>query len=71
MNKTQKHLIEFITRDVVCFISQDYHLPADSALENFLGSVVFDKLQDIETGLYTESASYVYEIYKTEYDREV
>ncbi|MCL2688979.1 MAG: hypothetical protein FWE57_03925 [Chitinispirillia bacterium] len=66
MNKTQKHLIEYITRDVVCFISQDYNMPIDTAMEVFFESEVFEKLQDIESGLYTESASYVYEMYKTE-----
>ena len=64
MNKTQKHLIEYVTRDVVCFISQEHNLPIDIAMEKFFNSQVFEKLQDVETGLYTESASYVYEMYK-------
>jgi hypothetical protein len=64
MNKTQKHLIEYIVRDVVCFISQEYNLPIDAAMEIFFNSQIFEKLQDIESGLYTESASYVYEMYK-------
>jgi Na+-transporting NADH:ubiquinone oxidoreductase subunit NqrC len=68
MNNTQKHLIIYITRDVVRFISQEYNLPVDAAMEDFFESRVFEKLQDIESGLYTESASYVYEEYKTERD---
>ena len=66
MNNTQKHLIIYITRDVIGFISQEYNLPLDAAMETFLESQLFEKLQDTESGLYTESASYVYEIYKTE-----
>ena len=66
MNNTQKHLIIYITRDVVCFISQEYNLAVDAAMAAFLESQVFEKLQDIESGLYTESASYVYDMYKTE-----
>jgi len=66
MNKTQKHLIEYVTRDVVCFISHDNNMPVDTAMEVFFESDVFEKLQDVESGLYTESASYVYEMYKTE-----
>jgi hypothetical protein len=54
---------------VVCFISQEYNLPVDAAMEAFLESQLFEKLQDTESGLYTESASYVYEMYKTERDR--
>jgi hypothetical protein len=64
MNKTQKHLIEYITRDVVYFISQEDNLPVEVAMEKFFNSQVFEKLQDVESGLYTESASYVYEVYK-------
>jgi len=65
MNKTQRHLIEYITRDVICFISQEDNLPLDIAMERFFNSQLFEKLQDIESGLYAESASYVYEMYKT------
>ena len=65
MNKTQKHLIEYVIRDVVCFISNEESLPIDIAMEKFFNSQVFEKLQDLESGLYTESASYVYELYKT------
>jgi len=66
MNKTQRHLIEYVTRDVVCFISQEYNLPLETSMKNFFESQIFEKLQDTESGLYTESASYVYELYKTE-----
>ena len=64
MNNTQKHLIIYVARDVVGFISREYNLPLDAAMETFFESEVFDKLQDTENGLYTESASYVYEMYK-------
>jgi len=33
-------------------------------MEQFYNSEIFDKLQDSETGLYTESASYVYELFR-------
>jgi len=65
MTKTQKYLIEYICRDVIGFISTDNNLPIDIAMEHFFESKVFEILQDIESGLYTESASYVYEFYKT------
>ena len=66
MNKTQKYLLKYIIRDTVGFISSEYNLPFDSAMEAFFHSNVFEKLQDIESGLYTESASFVYEMYKAE-----
>ena len=41
-------------------------LPADQAMKAFYNSQVFDRLCDIETGLYRESGAYVYDLYKTE-----
>jgi hypothetical protein len=32
----------------------------------FYHSQVFDRLRDVDTGLYRESGAYVYELYKTE-----
>ena len=32
----------------------------------FYESEVFDKLQDVETGLYRESSAYIYDLYKDE-----
>jgi hypothetical protein len=68
MNNTQKHLIIYVARDVVGFISRENNLPVDAAMEAFFESQIFEKLQDTESGLYTESASYVYEMYKAERD---
>jgi len=66
MNKTQKYLIEYIIRDVVRFISQDNNFSIDKSMNLFFNSNLFEKLQDIETGLYTESASFIYEMLKNE-----
>jgi hypothetical protein len=41
-------------------------LPFETAMETFINSEIFEKLQDIESGLYIESASYIFEIYKSE-----
>ena len=37
-----------------------------NALREFYVSEVFQKLQDYETGLYLESPSYIYDLYKNE-----
>jgi hypothetical protein len=66
MNKTQKYLLEYIARDVIDMISNENNLPINNAMEIFFNSSVFEKLQDLESGLYTESASYVYEMFKSE-----
>ena len=36
------------------------------AMQRLYSSETFSKLNDIETGLYVESPTYVYDIYKTE-----
>jgi len=66
MNKTQRYLMEYVIRDVVGIISSEKNMPMDEAMDVFFNSNVFDKLQDIKSGLYTESASYVYEMYRFE-----
>jgi hypothetical protein len=37
-------------------------------MKAFYNSEVFDRLCDIETGLYRESGGYVYDLYKTEHE---
>jgi len=66
MNITQKYLIEYIIRDIICFIAQDNNVSIDKSMDIFFNSNIFEKLQDVESGLYTESASYIYEIFKNE-----
>ena len=66
MNITQRYLMEYIIRDVIDFISRENNLSISDAMEIFFNSSVLEKLQDLESGLYTESASYVYEMFKSE-----
>jgi len=66
MNITQKYLIKYISRDIIGFISNENDISVDNAMEIFFNSKLFEILQDIESGLYAESSSYVYELYKEE-----
>jgi len=59
-----EYLKLFITRDVITYIAEDTGVDIKTAMEQFYNSEIFDKLQDSETGLYTESASYVYELFR-------
>jgi len=65
MNK-QKQLIEYIVQDVIAFIIEDENIELEDAMNQFYNSTVFEKLQDIETGLYLESSAYVYDMLKNE-----
>jgi hypothetical protein len=60
------HLIGLVTAAIIHYLMQDTGICADKAMEQFYNSEVFEKLQDIETGLYRESPAYVYDLYKIE-----
>ena len=47
-------------------ITEEQGLEYDEAMNKFYNSQVFEKLQDIETGLYMESSEYVYDLFKDE-----
>lgn len=47
-------------------ILQDFRIEYDQAMQIFYNSQTFDKLMDVETGLYLESSAYVYGIFQDE-----
>jgi len=61
-------LIEAITQEIIGFLMTDRSLELDEAMNILYNSGLFDKLQDIETGLYLEGSAYVYELLKDELD---
>ncbi|MCR5730657.1 MAG: hypothetical protein K6G20_09930 [Ruminococcus sp.] len=65
MNK-QGQLIEYCIQDIVESIVKEQNIEYDKAMEIFYDSQTFDKLNDIETGLYLESSDYVYSIFQDE-----
>lgn len=65
----QQQLIEYITQDIVAFIIEDTSVDMDVAMHQFYMSETYDKLLDQETGLYLESAAYVYDLFKTEVEK--
>lgn len=62
----QEQLIEYNIQDIIEYIVQDFRLEYDQAMKIFYNSQTFDKLMDIETGLYLESSAYVYGIFQDE-----
>jgi hypothetical protein len=59
-------MTDYVTAVVIQCIMEDIGLSVNNAMKAFYNSEVFDRLCDIETGLYRESGGYVYELYKTE-----
>ena len=62
----QDQLIEYIVQDIVEMLTTDQSIKYDEAMNKFYNSEVFEKLQDIETGLYLESSAYVYDLFRDE-----
>jgi len=62
----QDQLIEFVTQDIIEMITVDQGVAYDEAMAKFYYSEVFEKLQNVETGLYMQSPAYVYDLFKDE-----
>ena len=55
-----------LCKEIVAFIVSDENLNYSDALDKFYSSETFNKLSDNETGLYLESAAYVYTLFNIE-----
>ena len=62
----QQQLMEYIIQDIIEMLTVQQEMEYDEAMNKFYNSEVFEKLQDEETGLYKESSSYVYDLFKDE-----
>lgn len=62
----QEQLIEYNIQDIIEYIVGDFKIEYDQAMQIFYNSQIFEKLMDIETGLYLESSAYVYGIFQDE-----
>ena len=65
-SKEQDFLIQNVISQVVTYIAEDEKITTDKALQIFFSSELSKKIEDIETGYYLESPSYIYEIFKKE-----
>lgn len=59
-------LMEYNTQDIIEFTMSDLNIDYDEAMKLFYSLETFEKLYQIETGLYLESAAYVYGIFQDE-----
>jgi len=66
INPKIRIMTDYVTTTVVDCIMKEMGLSEENAMKAFYNSEVFDRLCDIETGLYRESGGYVYDLYKTE-----
>jgi len=66
VNQKIRFMMDYVTTVVITCIMENENLSVDKAMKAFYNSEVFDRLCDIETGLYRESGGYVYDLYKIE-----
>ena len=59
-------MIDLVTADVIDAIVEETNVSVQEAMKIFFNSEIFDRLCDVETGLYRESGGCVYDLYKTE-----
>ena len=64
--KEQKYLIDSMIDDVASYLIEDTGASVLEALDIVYHSQFYDKLMDLETGLYYQSPAYCYEYLKHE-----
>ena len=65
-SKEQDFLIQNIISQVVNYIAEDRSISPEEALKVFFSTEISKKIEDLETGYYLESPSYIYEVWKKE-----
>lgn len=66
MTNQQQEMIEYTTQEVIKYLIEDAGISLEEAMEQFYMSETFNKLNDIETGLYLEGSVYIYEMLRRE-----
>ena len=59
-------LINARIKDMAMWLMEDFKYSLEEALDGVYTSELFEKLQDLETGLYYQSSGYNYELLKEE-----
>lgn len=65
MGKEQQ-MIEYMVQDLVELLTESSSIEYDDAMRIVYASEVYEKLSDVETGLYRESLGYVYGLLQDE-----
>lgn len=66
MTNKQQEMIEYTIQEVLRYLIEDHKITMESAMDQFFMSATFEKLSDVETGLYLEGSAYIYELLKRE-----
>jgi hypothetical protein len=66
MNNETKYLIDTLTKNLVMKVMEDFGYSIPEAMDAVYNSQLYEKILDIETGLYYQSAGYNYEYLRRE-----
>ena len=66
MNKETKFLIDTLTKNLVLMVMEEFDYTIPDAMDAVYNSQLYEKILDLETGLYYQSAGYNYELLRNE-----
>ena len=66
MNKETTFLIENLTKNLVLLVMEEFGYSITDAMDVVYNSQLYEKILDLETGLYYQSAGYNYELLRNE-----
>jgi len=66
MSKEQVFITDYLFAELVKLIMEYQRLPFQEALDLLYNSALYDKIANIETGLYLQSPDYNYELLQEE-----
>ncbi len=66
MNKDAQFLIECLTEDLIAILMETYALSLDEAADRLYNSHTYSLLENEESGLYYQSAVYVFDMLQEE-----
>lgn len=62
MDNEIKFLIDTLTKNLVMMVIKEFGLSVKESLDAVYNSQIYDKILDLETGLYYQSAGYNYQL---------
>lgn len=66
MNKETKFLIDNLTKNLVLLVMEEFKYSITESMDVVYNSQLYEKIMDLETGLYYQSAGYNYELLRNE-----
>ena len=68
IQQERQFLIETLCEDLIPMIMMEFQMTDKEAIDKLYTSNTFSKIEDEKTGLYYQSAVYVFDIFKEEFD---